>query len=470
MTRAEQARPEQARAEQARPDRGGQEDASRPKALLIRATRGRHHETPGKPAAGTPAPPAPAPAPAPAPSQPAPPRPGAAPARQARKPRRRDQRETVLVADLGFPALLSQALVAFTIEFDNESEHQLPHRTTRGPAAHSGRGPWLVSLAMWANFLRFLPASGVPLRDVADLVPLVNLAGLERWGYVTVSPDPAGTRPAPSRRDGIVRPTRWGLAAQEVFAPLAAVIGERWRERFGADVIGQLTGALRAVAGPAADTWPAFLPVSGVRPGEPGREPPAVAPEHRVPGTDLPTLLSRALMSFRAEFESGTALSLPVSANVLRVVSSGGVAVRDLPGRAGISREAASLSAGLLEREGYAVTGPGPAGGRGRHVHLTPRGLQAQDAYQRVADGIGEAWRARFGDGVLDGLAGALRALHARPDGQQPLIAAGLVPYPGGWRAHPPYQRLTEAMISDPAGALPHYPMVSHRGGFPDGS
>ncbi len=44
------------------------------------------------------------------------------------------------------------------------------------------------------------------------------------------------------------------------------------------------------------------------------------------------------------------------------------------------------------------------------------------------------------------------------------------MPYPGGWRAHPPYLRLTQAMIADPAGTLPHYPMVSHRGGYPDGS
>ena len=336
--------------EQTRPDRGGQEDGARPEALLIRATRGRRHETPVTPAGGVPARR----------------RPGAAPAPQNRKPRRRDQGETVLVADLRFPALLSQALVAFTIELDNESERQLPHRTTRGPAAHSGRGPWLVSLAMWANFLRFLPASGVPLRDVADLAALVNLAGLERWGYVTVGPDPAGTRPVPPRRDAIVRPIRWGLAAQEVFAPLAGVIGERWRERFGADVIGRLTGALRAVAGPPADAWPAFLPVSGVRRREPGRELPAVAPEHRVPGTDLPTLLSRALMSFRAEFECESALSLPVSANMLRVVSSGGVALRDVPGLAGISREAASLSAACWNAKATQSPGPTrPAAGGG---------------------------------------------------------------------------------------------------------
>ena len=367
--------------------------------------------------------------------------------------------------------MLSQALVAFTIEVDNEAERQLPHRTTWGPAARSGRGPWLVSLTMWANFMRFLPADGVPLRDVADLVPLTNLAGLERWGYVEIAA--AGGGPARRRGDAVVRPTGWGRQAQEIWAPLAGVIGERWRERSGAAVIDQLTGTLRTVAGPSGDEMPAFLPVSGVyRPG-PGRERPAVSPEHRVDGADLPTLLSRALMSFRAEFERGSArhgpaVSLPVSANVLRVLSAGGGMQRDVPRRAGVSREAASVSVGLLEREGYAVTGPDPAGGRGRQVRLTPRGEQALEAYHRTADGIEAGWRARFGDGVLDGLAGALRALYDGPGG--PPISAGLVPDPGGWRAHPPHLRQTQAMIADPAGTLPHYPMVSHRGGYPDGS
>ncbi len=192
-------------------------------------------------------------------------------------------------------------------------------------------------------------------------------------------------------------------------------------------------------------------------------------------GADLPILLSRALMSFRAEFERESALSLPVSANALRVLSAGGVALKDVPRRAGVSREAVSVSVGLLEREGYAVTGPGPAAGRGREVRLTPRGEQAQEAYHRRAGEIADAWRARSGDGVTAALAGALRALYAQPDAgpdgeRPPVISAGLVPDPDGWRAHPPYARLTQAMIADPAGALPHYPMVSHRGGYPDGS
>ncbi len=34
-------------------------------------------------------------------------------------------------ASVPLPTLLSQALVAHTIELDNEAEHRLPHRTTR---------------------------------------------------------------------------------------------------------------------------------------------------------------------------------------------------------------------------------------------------------------------------------------------------------------------------------------------------
>ena len=193
-------------------------------------------------------------------------------------------------------------------------------------------------------------------------------------------------------------------------------------------------------------------------------------------------------MSFRAEFERDSALSLPVSANTLRVLSADGVALADVPRLAGVSREAVSLSVGRLEKGGLAVTGPDPAGGRGKYVSLTPRGERAQAAYHRRADGITGGWRARSGDGVIDGLAGALRALYAERDSSgpgsaadpgtgsarlrpgRPLISAGLVPHPDGWRANPPYARLTQAMIADPAGALPHYPMVSHRGGYPDGS
>jgi hypothetical protein len=38
-------------------------------------------------------------------------------------------------------------------------------------------------------------------------------------------------------------------------------------------------------------------------------------------------------------------------------------------------------------------------------------------------------------------------------------LFAGLAPYPDGWRAEIALRQ-----------TLPHYPFVSHRGGFPDGS
>ena len=94
------------------------------------------------------------------------------------------------------------------------------------------------------------------------------------------------------------------------------------------------------------------------------------------------------------------------------------------------------MSVGLLERSGYAVRGPDPAGGRGKHVRLTPRGERAQDAYHRRAGGVVDGWRARSGDGVIDGLAGALRALYAQPDGQRAahLGRAGALPRTAGGR------------------------------------
>jgi hypothetical protein len=205
-----------------------------------------------------------------------------------------------------WPALLSQVLVAFTIEYDNEFEHQMPHRTARGPAAHSLRGPWLVSMPMWSNFMQFLPEAGASLRELADLPRLTNLAGLDRWGYVVVEPDPVDGRPKPPRSNWVVRPTPAGRRAQELWRPLAGVIEQRWQERFGADDIGRLRHSL---------------------------------------------------------------------------------------------------------------------------------------------------------EGIVD-----------QSEGGQLRLSRGLVPYPDGWRAHNPYLTQTTAMAQDPRGVLPHYPMVSHRGGFPDGS
>jgi len=87
------------------------------------------------------------------------------------------------------PALLSQALVAFTIEFDNELEHRMPHRTARqGPAdppgpAGASRAPWLVSMAMWFTCMCYVGAEPMPVTELERLARTpTNLDRMQRWG------------------------------------------------------------------------------------------------------------------------------------------------------------------------------------------------------------------------------------------------------------------------------------------------
>ena len=390
------------------------------------------------------------------------------PASAVPQPRLAAQPGHEVPADRPLPALLSQALVAFTIEFDNESEHQIQHRTTRGPATGS-RGPWLVSQVMWANFIRFIPPGGVPLRDVSALAAITNLAGLQRWGYVTVEPDPADSRAKPPRLDWVVRPTAAGERAQHIWRPLRDEIERRWRNRFGTGQISTLTGSLRTLSRQTGLVLPPYLPVVGVHRADHGSWLAAGRQAGRGVGPGLPALLSQVLLAFAIDVERESPLTMVVGSGALRVLSPDPVRVADLPLRAGLSKEAMSVALGWLERGGYAVTEPDPTARRGKVARLTVRGQRAQQDHQRLVSAVEQRWRDRFGDAGITALADALRGLFADQDGQQ-RIAAGLMPYPGGWRAHPPYLGQTEAMLADPAAALPYYPMVSHRGGFPDGS
>jgi hypothetical protein len=57
---------------------------------------------------------------------------------------------------LPLSALLSQVLVAFTVECDNEFERQMPHRTSNYGSTAGRDAPWLVSMAMWWTCMRFV--------------------------------------------------------------------------------------------------------------------------------------------------------------------------------------------------------------------------------------------------------------------------------------------------------------------------
>jgi DNA-binding MarR family transcriptional regulator len=361
---------------------------------------------------------------------------------------------------LPLSTLLSQALVAFTIEFDNEFEHQMPHRTTNhGSTTGSHDGPWLVSLVMWSNCMQFIGEDGVRVGELEDLARTpTNLNGMERWGYVTVQPDPADTRPKPPRSAWVIRATPKGKKAQEVWRPLFGVIEKRWEERFGKDRIDQLRESLKALVS-AMDVvidvdLPDCLPILGY--GLFSKVSDRKMARERTPiGRDLPsmtlvTLLSRVLLAFAIEFERESNLSLAISANVLRVLSESGVRIRDLPLLTGVSKQAISMATGILQKRGVAVVEQNPSASRTKVAHLTPKGRKAQEGYQRLLGVIEERWQGRFGKENIRTLRERLKHLVCGPRPE---------PYPKGWRASVPKPR-----------TLPHYPMVLHRGGFPDGS
>ena len=307
---------------------------------------------------------------------------------------------------LSLSALLSQALVAFTIEFDNEAEHRLPHRTTDHGAFVDGDGAWLVSLVMWENCLRHVTDQPITVGELeARARTGTNLDGMRRWGYITID----GTarkihkgRPGP---DAVLRATAAGLRAREVWLPLPGLIEQRWRERFGSGQVDRLRESLVTVASQLDPGLPDCLPILGAALLSRGPDialPPAGHVD--LAGLPLSALLSRVLLSFALEYENEAGSSLAISANVLRVLDADGARRRDLPSLAGTSKEAVGWALGILIREQLAAEDPDPAAGRGTIARLTPRGLQAQRLYHEFVGTIEQRWRERLTGGAIDAL------------------------------------------------------------------
>ena len=367
-----------------------------------------------------------------------------------------------LPGTLFLSALLSQALVAFTIECDNEAEHRLPHRTTNFGAGSQGDGAWLVSLAMWENCLRFVADEPITVGELQQLARTgTNLDGMRRWGYVTIDGTSKKVHKARPGPDTVLRATARGLRARQVWLPLPGLIEERWRERFGVGQVGPLRDSLVELVDQLDPGLPDYLPILG--PGLFSRGPdPALPPRPdrvEVAGLPLSALLSRALLSFALEYERESALSLAVSANLLRVLDGEGARPRDLPPLTGISKEAVSWAMGILVRSRLAVEAPDPAASRGKIARLTSAGIAAQDVYRELVSTVEQRWQERYTGGTVSALRQALEALATAPEDQPPPLLGALEPYPDNWRAQ-----------VRPPDILPHYPMVLHRGGYPDGS
>jgi hypothetical protein len=327
-------------------------------------------------------------------------------------------------------ALLSQVLVAFIIELDNEFEHRAPHRTT----LRGGTGPWLASMAMWSTCMRFVSDEPIALKELERLARTkTNLHGMQRWGYITVGPAPPK----------LICATAKGLKARTVWGPLFEVIERRWEERFGTLQLDQLRESLWALVSRFDLDLPDCLPILGYGLFSVGPNRERSTPVER----DLPlsTLLSRALLTFAMEFERESDLSLAVCANVVRVLDEEGVRLRDIPQLSGVSEEAVAMAMGLLTKKGVVKVE--------QAVRLTPRGAEAKDTYLRRLAILEARWRERFGEDIIDALREAVHPFTGK------YLWGGLEPYPDGWRAS----------VRKPK-VLPHYPMVLHRGGYPDGS
>jgi hypothetical protein len=324
---------------------------------------------------------------------------------------------------------------------------------------------------MWSNLLRFV-GDGIAVGELPDAVGLdkgrmlSRLGGMERWRYVFV--DSAGTRQPPkTKRDGwgsarglrsdwVVRQTPAGRTAEAIWSELFDEIDSRWEERFGADAVDELREALRATAARIDVELPDFLPIVGSANGMAADLPPHARLGADAGASNLAALLSQVLLAYTLDFERESELSLPLSANFVRILDGQGVPVRDVPILNGVSKEATAMALTFLAKTQFvAVEGTSAAT---KWARLTPKGQKAQKALARLHADAAQRWE-------TPELRSALERVLGHAD-----LARGLEPYPGGWRASKPYLARTEAILAEPRSALPHYPMVLHRGGWPDGS
>lgn len=338
-----------------------------------------------------------------------------------------------MTSRLPLSALLSQTLIAFTLDFDRELAARC--RIAGAPAS-------AATLAMWSNVMRFLGDERVDERRLPGLsgVPKATIhsmvACLDRHGWITVQTTPAAAR---TRLIGLAPK---GRDLQPAWRPLLDLIEQRWNGRYGEDGTSHLRSSLAAVVSQLDAELPYYPMFSAVvalniasnpRPGEVGRS-------FEIP---LSALLSQVLIAFTVEFErlmaiktNGSHQFLPGYANVMRLLREEGLPIRHLRAQSGVSGPAMRILAKLLEKYGWTVLEPDPSDARRRRIGLTRRGREIGDECQRTLAVVEQRWHAQLGSETMVRLRESL-----------------------------------EELIFHLDGALPHFPMaMAHRGGTPTGS
>ena len=345
---------------------------------------------------------------------------------------------------LPITSLLSQVLIALTIEADNEFENRMPHFTT--DHGHQGSfGPWLVSYAAYANFLRFVGDDGIVMADLAakaGYAPPVHPAyhGMRRWGYVMYDPDIAGSTPKKKDGDAMVRlhPVS-GPKARDTWAAVVDALSARWHER-GLD---SLQAALIPIVEDIERPLPEYMPSVGFDRRQPTLENPESRPAIEL---DLLGLLSQLLLAIAYDFEAETPRALGTVSGLLEPLTDEPVPTRNLYELSGIAAKEWSSAMNQLAKLGLVELG-----GKPKSIALTAEGVAAKADADKTLRAVEGAWTKKYGVSIE----------HLRRELERVVGDAWewTEPYPDNWRSK----------VRVPK-QLANFPIVSHRGGYPDGS
>ncbi len=352
-------------------------------------------------------------------------------------------------------ALLSQVLVAYTVELDNQFELRM------GAAGYPGAR---LSLVVWLSRMRFLADGDVSVRDLTARAKApanqakFQLGCLERWGFITldgrgVLSDGWGSGRG-IRSEHLVRLTEKGRRACEIWPPLIGEMEQRWKTRFG-EPLDRLRLSLESVV--------RQMKVD-------------------LAGDSLPELLSQLLLQFTSEFDRESAAPLQLCATTLRVLGETPVPLSELPRLTGASPETSDIG---WQARPYVLGEQDPARKRGKAVWLTPLGLSVQRRYHDLVREIEKRWEERFGKEEIRRVRESLGELFLLRRGDVLLLAETLIPPPGTVRAGDVAPALGRRVVGvaarqrmrdlveqtalfarDPANALPHYPAWDMNRGF----
>jgi hypothetical protein len=239
-------------------------------------------------------------------------------------------------------------------------------------------------------------------------------------------------------------------ASETIFPHLPDLVEAKWADHLGARTVDQLKEVLGELLCQVDQELPHYLPqvdnLMWTRWG------PSAPREEAIGDLKLVDCLAQALLLYTLEHESASEIPLTMAANLVRVIDDEGAPKADLVRRSGISKEAMAFLTGWRQRPRLSVESA-------RTLILTDAGRSAKTDYKTLVRTIEHLWAKQFGGDVTRRLRSALEQVVADATlDRSPL--AQLVKAPEGcWRS---WVKTAET--------LPHFPMILHRGGYPDGS